>query len=218
MWQRVEALILKGADIKAKDKNGVNVLGIAVGWGRVEVVQLLLAERADVNARVQVESHNGKFEAPLLSFAVRSGNIAIVKLLLNAGVDVDANDGSTASSTADTSKNLDAAKLLLKSRIAADLGTPPLYLALQAGNLEMAELLLAHGARIEAKHATLGLNALDFVLAYSPNYEVLQWLLERGAKPRKVEEDDFAIDSLDRAHKTGNPRIINLITRNLFQD
>lgn len=208
----MEALILKSADIKAKDKNGVNCLGIAVGWGRVEVVQLLLAKGADVNARVQVESHNGRFEAPLLSFAVRSGNIAIVKLLLNAGVDVDANDGSTASSAADTSKNLDAA------RISADLGTPPLHLALQASNLEMTELLLAHGARIEAKHATLGLNALDFVLAYSPNYEVLQWLLERGAKLRKVEEDDFAIDSLDRTHKTGNPRIINLITRNLFQD
>ena len=65
-------------------------LHYAAGWGHKEIVELLIAEGADVNAM------NGAGQTPL-HFAAQEGQKEIVELLIAKGADVNAktNDGET---------------------------------------------------------------------------------------------------------------------------
>ncbi len=65
-------------------------LHYAAGWGHKEIVELLIAEGADVNAM------NGAGQTPL-HFAAQEGQKEIVELLIAKGADVNAktNNGTT---------------------------------------------------------------------------------------------------------------------------
>ena len=113
--ETAKLLIEKGADVNAP-KGGYTIpLMEAASWGDAELVKLLLAKGADVNGRTEygwnalqwastkeiaeilivagadVNAKDDSNETPLL-FAIQTGKLHVVELLLDSGADIDAND------------------------------------------------------------------------------------------------------------------------------
>ena len=74
----VNALLAKGAEVNAKDKDGRTALMYAAGNGHTETVETLLAKGAEVNA----EDKGGR---TALMYATWKGHTKIVRLLKQAG-------------------------------------------------------------------------------------------------------------------------------------
>lgn len=106
----VQALLAKGADINAKDKDGWTALIHAAAEGQIDTVKALLAKGADVN----VKANDGR---TALMHAVSRGHITAVRTLLTKGADVNARDkaGKTALSLAETFNLTEILKLLKKA-------------------------------------------------------------------------------------------------------
>jgi ankyrin repeat protein len=129
---QVRLFLEHGADVDARDNKGSTPLHCAAHGGRKEVVGLLLARGANVNAATQgglTPLHwavmGSAEEAIFASWERRQGadHAGVAKLLLQAGATVDARAGP---------------------------GETPLHIATRGGLTDMAELLLAHGADINA--------------------------------------------------------------------
>ncbi len=89
----IEALkqhLAAGADVNAKDDDGISPLLLAATWGHKEIVELLIANGADVNAKA-VDS------LTLLHITAGWGHKEIVELFIANGADVNAKavDGET---------------------------------------------------------------------------------------------------------------------------
>ncbi|OQA06172.1 MAG: Phosphocholine transferase AnkX [bacterium ADurb.Bin374] len=97
-------------------------------------------------------------QATPLHFAAQSGNVSIVRALLNAGADVNARNPQDIT---------------------------PLHLAAWDGNADIVSLLLEHGADIDRRnHRNEGMSALDLA-AMTGSAEVVRILIEHGADPRR---------------------------------
>jgi tetratricopeptide (TPR) repeat protein len=81
---RIQSLLASGADVNAKDINGVTALWQAAANGHLDIVKVLLESGANVN--IQHKS----LGVTALWMAAREGHTEIVKLLLAAGADVKA--------------------------------------------------------------------------------------------------------------------------------
>lgn len=79
--EMVRKLIEKGADVRARDKEGISPLHIAVGRGFLQVSSILLNAGAYSNERM----HDGT--TPLHIVARSGSNVTIIKRLLEAGAD-----------------------------------------------------------------------------------------------------------------------------------
>ena len=82
----IAALIGAGADIDAVNKYGDNPLHIAAAFGETKAVRFLIEKGADPNARNPI---NGNTSLHLAAGSPYS-NISTVKVLINAGADIDA--------------------------------------------------------------------------------------------------------------------------------
>jgi uncharacterized protein len=150
-------LLEAGARVDAKDTmRQTTPLMWAAEQGHAEVVTLLVAGGADVNANSTIEAVKGKRygcnsctgDAPVtggvtaLILAARQGNLAAVKVLAESGADINkaSGDGSTAMLVAIQNGHYDVARYLVEK--GADInkanqkGWTPLYLAVKHRNLE----------------------------------------------------------------------------------
>jgi ankyrin repeat protein len=80
-------LIGKGANVNARDANGVTPLQLASNLGFLDGIQLL------VESRARVDDPNDAGETPLIS-AVHRRDIGMMRVLLKAGADPDRKDNS----------------------------------------------------------------------------------------------------------------------------
>ena len=122
---------------------GRTPLHCAANGGHKEIIELLIAEGADVNAKVEGAG------TPL-HYAARWGHKEIGKLLIAAGADVNAKNkyGSTPLHSADTKE---IAELIIAA--GADVnakdknGRTPLDLSIKFDETDIADLLRKHGGK-----------------------------------------------------------------------
>ena len=91
-FEKVKLLIEKGADIDAKDNDGVTALMYVSRAGDLEIAKYLLENGADINAK------DSKWGYTALIYAAEYVNLEIVQFLIESGADVNIknNDGKTA--------------------------------------------------------------------------------------------------------------------------
>lgn len=143
-----EALLKRGANPNAKNVQGRTALHQAASQGALKIIELLLAYKADVNAK-----DNGGY-TPLygaISYGAGKGGIGIVEVLIKSGANVNVkneNEGETPLHKAISRKDIEVVKLLISH--GADVnavsrnGVKSLYFA--RGSKDITELLLKHGA------------------------------------------------------------------------
>jgi ankyrin repeat protein len=158
----VRALLAKGADPNVTNILEIPVLAMAIRQGSAPIVEALLKNHADPNLR-----DGGTDMTPLLdalSYLEPPAQIAIVKLLVAAGADVNAA----------SRKDLDFQK-----------GVTPLMEAAQDRNAELVQLLLEKGADVNAK-TQLGLTAISVLKLDEADdkaaVEIIRMLKAAGAK------------------------------------
>jgi uncharacterized protein len=121
----VQALLDQGIAVDSMNALGTTALMTASLYGHLDVVQALLANGADVNAKSKLVS------ATALMAASRAGHLNVVQLLLAKGADVNAKaNGVNAKPNA---------------------GETALILASRAGHLDVVQALLDKGADVAAK-------------------------------------------------------------------
>lgn len=134
-----DVLIKAGADVNAKDTNGLTALIFTTSHDRKAIAELLIKAGADVNAKT-----NDGLTA--LMYVTYSGRKDIAELLIKAGA-----DGNAALIFAIDNNNEPAAKLLIE--LGADVnakdndGLSLLTHAILYGHNYIADLLRAAGAR-----------------------------------------------------------------------
>jgi ankyrin repeat protein/beta-lactamase regulating signal transducer with metallopeptidase domain len=155
----VEALIARGADVKARDVRGNTPVQIAVSYGhhRKDTVRLLLDKGAEVST-IQVAAYLGDLDA--------------VKGFLERGGTVNAQDGDRRLSplgAAALGGQKDVAAFLISHGASVnaeqEYGTA-LHSAAAGGSKEVAELLIANGAKVDAEalHLAASWGAKDVAL------------------------------------------------------
>lgn len=146
---KVKRALANGADVNFKLR-GITPLMRASTWAHKDIVQLLLAKGADVNAK----SNSGSTALIYASMANPTANQReVVQLLLANGADVNAKseDGWTALMDASARGNLEVVQLLLAK--GADVnaknknGETALYWASEQGYRKVKELLIKAGAK-----------------------------------------------------------------------
>ncbi len=172
----VAMLLDRGASVNAREASyGQTALMRAAAGADPEVVRLLLAHGADIHARSTTYLLPVSLGNPLddvgggavmvpqrgytpLLFAARHGRVENVRLLLDAGADVDdaAPTGESALVVASFSGQGRVAALLLERGADPDdqgAGYTPLHTAVVRGDLELVEALCARGADPNARLA-----------------------------------------------------------------
>lgn len=169
----VEALIVRGIDLTARNEHGDTALHVAATYGgNIEIVTMLLVAGSDVNAA-------GCGGATPLHYAVRTGEVSVVRLLLRWKANANARD-------TEGKVPLEMAKAAAKGYLGAEFndcavgveeiidqlaagehrkrertvtyrsdptdqeGLTPLHRAVLVGELDTVQRLLEYGAQIEA--------------------------------------------------------------------
>ncbi|KDQ10187.1 hypothetical protein BOTBODRAFT_164122 [Botryobasidium botryosum FD-172 SS1] len=140
----LKAMLAAGGDVEDVDSAGKTRLHYAAGWASLPMVRLLIELKANVHAR----DNDGR--QPLHLAALRqtfsSGRSEVMRLLLDAGAELDATDsrGDTPLSLAkavhalcDAGADVDAADAH---------GDAPLHYATEGGSASAVQLLLGKGA------------------------------------------------------------------------
>ncbi|KAF4878470.1 Vegetative incompatibility protein HET-E-1 [Colletotrichum siamense] len=168
-----------GLDIDLEGSDGRSPLVLAVISDHVEVVGLLLDEKASIsNMDSGADQH-------ALTLAARYGRVEIMRLLLDANADLEAEDvnGETPLTMA-ASKGHDGVLQLLidrKANIEATgrNGSTPLAVAAYEGHVRISRLLLDHGANANARDDD-GITPLHLA-ARKGHHHVVKLLLDNDA-------------------------------------
>ena len=155
MVNAMDLLINAGADVNTHGTNGSTGLILAVDNGHDECVNSLIKAGACVNDR-----ENDIFNSTPLMCAVRAEKTSLVKLLIDAGADVNTVDffGKTLLFRAIEKKSKELVKTLLQSGAIKNQvdrkGISPLYYATLSKHEESFDLLYEAGADVNISNNT----------------------------------------------------------------
>ena len=197
----VELLLNHGADINASDLKywGETSLYIAAENNFPAVVEVLLANKADVNAK------SSSSKTPLFA-AVEANHPEIVKLLLDAGANPDLEDMAerTPLGLAVMNNHLDIVRLLLAQRSDVNLkesaGNSSLMNAAWGNWPERVKLLLAAGANVNMENDQ-GRTALSYA-AENGSPEIVKLLLAAQADPNGGKVDAPLLATIKKKNVT----------------
>lgn len=183
---RARTLLDEGADIDARDDNGMTALHLAAQLGHVAAVRLLLEYAAEIEADVI-------YGERALHLAAKHGRCEVVLELLGSGCDIaaKAEDGTTALHVA--ARDGHASTLLALLDLGANIeaanirGETALHLALMNRSLDAMVALLCRGADITAT-TSLGKSVLVLATHPSDRDMLLAELSRRAAVERESAE------------------------------
>jgi len=181
---KVQALLQAGADANTTRHSDETLLMLAAETGELPLVDALIEHGA------QIDTRDPHFGQSALMFAARAGYADIALRLLDAGADVDASTvvGATPAFVAPNSvPGFGFGVGILRGGVPADRGrrepipggmTPLLYAA-RHDHVEVARVLLQHGASIDLAEAN-GIWPLLIAIS-NDNPAMAQFLIEQGA-------------------------------------
>lgn len=185
------SLLLQGADPNLPDQWGCTAVHLAADFGHGDLLAILLAASGDPR-RVM---NNGK---NLMHLAARHGNGELLRIVARAGLPMDL---FAAASLGDLSL---ATRLLRQDGDQVNrrlrIGASPLNIAAEHGHVEMAEYLLARGARLDPITAI----TLD-------RDEALLELLARQPKTVDRRAGSFGFTPLHAASVRGRDGLVRLL-------
>ncbi|CAH0049287.1 unnamed protein product [Clonostachys solani] len=175
-----DLLIAENCEINGRGYHGETALTASCRTGQVDVVNRLLSSGAGMSLP-SLEGYTP------LCIAVDQGYIAVARVLLEAGADVNVRDieeiGRTPLIWASSHGHLELAKLLVDNgadiSLPDKLGNTPLLAAVQEGHLQVAQLLADSGADVTASgnggHSPL------FFAGMNGNVPITKLLIDKGA-------------------------------------
>jgi len=189
-FQNVKELITAGTPVNDANRYGVRPLAIACEKGNLELVEILLENKADPNA-AQVGN-----ETPLMT-AARTGKVEIVKRLVAAGARINEKEHheQTALMWAAAEGHTEVVRFLLEKgaefQKPLSSGFTPLLFAVRQGHIEVAKLFIEKGADVTEASVPKrgGRKQIDsgtapLVLAVeNGHFDLAAMLLEEGADP-----------------------------------
>lgn len=168
-------LIGRGADVNARTDLGITPLHLAAEQGDIDVLRLLLAKGARVNAKTAASSLDAG-STPLHKALEGMSSMSVLRLLLDHGADVNAQDRA---------------------------GIAPLHLAAGRGMARGCRLLLERGAKVDLRRAK-GWTPLHTAAA-NGRVDTVRLLLEAGADPAlKTSDGRTALDLAEGLSRPGN--------------
>jgi len=175
----VQAMVKKGADVRAPEADGTTTLHWAVQSNSLELVDVLIAAGADVKAA-------NRYGVTPLVLACINGNAAIVDHLLKSGADPNtaSREGESVLMTAARSGAVDVVKRLIAAGANVNAketwrGQTALMWAIAEGHLDVVRTLLETGAQVSAK-TPKGFTPFLFAVR-GGNLEIVKAVLEAGA-------------------------------------
>ncbi len=225
----IDVLLASGVELDARSDDGSTALHYAALLGQVEDIQQLLAAGTDINA----QNLNG---TTALFNAVLNCRIDVIRLLLKNNADVNQGCSVIAEaipmynvSQPGKSNNWDLTKIVFQEpenkndkmkmlEMLLDKGANPnsriinsdeplLVYACFSGQYDVVQLLLAHGADVNAIRVN-GLTGLHMA-ALRGNVEIAQFLLEKGANINVLTKD--GVSPLAYAEMIQNIEMIALL-------
>uniref|UniRef100_A0A673HC79 Ankyrin-3-like n=1 Tax=Sinocyclocheilus rhinocerous TaxID=307959 RepID=A0A673HC79_9TELE len=204
----VKLLLDRGAKIDAKTKDGLTPLHCGARSGHEQVVEMLL----DRGAPILSKTKNGL--SPL-HMATQGDHLNCVQLLLqhNAPVDDVTNDYLTALHVAAHCGHYKVAKVIVDKKANPNAkalnGFTPLHIACKKNRMKVMELLLKHGASLQAVTEKSTKNEFNIhretalhMAARAGQADVVRYLLQNGAKVDiKAKDEQTALHIASRLGK-----------------
>jgi uncharacterized protein len=208
-YDKVESILRSGAKVNKANKKGSFPLWIAVWNDDSAMVKLLLANGADAKQRFS----KGEGKASCLEIASQNGSYAIVRILVEAGVDINEKGyvGHTAFRIASRNGHTEIVKYLAGK--GADIETKgddeatPLEAAAGKGHLEIVQFLIEKGAKVnhQDKEGDTPLGEA----AKAGFVDVIQYLLSKGADTSL--KNIYGRTAEDLAKISGHPKVADLL-------
>ncbi|WP_257264172.1 ankyrin repeat domain-containing protein [Endozoicomonas sp. ONNA2] len=179
------ALIEKGASVNAKTKHWGQeaALHMAALRGNKRIIELLVNQGADVNAETYFTGQT------VMQCAHIHGPITpLIRLMVNAGLKIDTpcdDDKGKMLVHAVRENNCELVEFLLDKGAKVDdeidkEGTA-LHLAVRLGQPEIIDMLIQHGANINARSFHMGMKALHLAARLDQPDSIIAMLMKRGA-------------------------------------
>ncbi|GJQ88686.1 hypothetical protein Trydic_g18299, partial [Trypoxylus dichotomus] len=203
----IELLLQHGANPNSNDDwHFCSILELAIETKNENVVRIFLNHKADVNAIYEGSTP--------LTHAVKVSTRAIVELLLRNGADVNYADGYDMTSlmyAIENERSKDIFQLLLNFNADVNFenkyGETPLGMAIKGNKLEIIEILLQNGGRVDRVDSS-GWTLLIHAVQREDDYAV-QVLLNLNADVNIKGED--GVTPLCTAVKTRNADIVQIL-------
>jgi ankyrin repeat protein len=202
----IKLLVQRGADIEAADDYNTTPLGAAVRAKSEAAVRALLAAKAKVGTK------EGDYQS--IHFAAMGGRLSIAILLVEYGADPNAKAGRkdlTPMHLAAAAGHVPMMKFLLSKGCQVNIAAAdgPLHLAVENGQREATEFLLANKAQIDAK-GWANQTPLHYAVK-NGRLDLVDLLVKRGAIINA--QTDWGETPLGMAQSSDEPEIAALLKK-----